>query len=102
MPDTLTDSPVSTAASTAEPVLRVRNLSVSFPGRRGVLKALDDISFDLAPGEILGMVGESGAGKSMTGLAVQRLLEPPGHISGGEVHLLGQRIDQLPETQMER
>ncbi len=102
MPDTLTDSPMSTAASTAEPVLRVRNLSVSFPGRRGVLKALDDISFDLAPGEILGMVGESGAGKSMTGLAVQRLLEPPGHISGGEVHLLGQRIDQLPEAQMER
>ncbi len=103
MPDTAPAEAVAAAAPrTAEPVLSVRNLSVSFPGRRGVLKALDDISFDLAPGEILGMVGESGAGKSMTGLAVQRLLEPPGHISGGEVHLLGARIDQLPESQMER
>ncbi|NYS24560.1 ABC transporter ATP-binding protein [Rhodobacteraceae bacterium 2376] len=102
MPDTAPAEAVATASPTAEPVLSVRNLSVSFPGRRGVLKALDDISFDLAPGEILGMVGESGAGKSMTGLAVQRLLEPPGHISGGEVHLLGARIDQLPESQMER
>ena len=97
-----TTTAVTSAASPAQPVLSVRNLSVSFPGRRGVLKALDDVSFDLAPGEILGMVGESGAGKSMTGLAVQRLLEPPGQISGGEVHLLGQRIDQLPEAQMER
>lgn len=102
MTETLTASSADSTENGIEPVLSVRNLSVSFPGRRGTLKALDDISFDLAPGEILGMVGESGAGKSMTGLAVQRLLEPPGHISGGEVHLLGQKIDQLPETEMER
>ena len=58
--------------------------------------ALDDISFDIAPGEILGVVGESGAGKSLTGAAIIGLLEPPGRIAGGEILLEGQRIDNLP------
>ena len=76
-------------------LLQVKNLVVEFPHRRGTLRALDHISFDIAPGEILGLVGESGAGKSLTGAAIIGLLEPPGRIAGGEIHLEGQRIDQL-------
>ena len=82
------------------PDLSVRDLEVEFPTRRGVLKALDRISFDIARGEILGVVGESGAGKSLTGAAIIGLLEPPGRISGGEVRLHGERIDHLPREAM--
>jgi peptide/nickel transport system ATP-binding protein len=82
------------------PVLSVRNLRVEFPTRRGTLVAVDDISFDIAPGEVLGVVGESGAGKSLTGTAVIGLLEPPGRIAGGEVRLKGERIDNLPKDKM--
>ncbi len=82
------------------PLLEVRHLRVEFPGRRGTLLALDDISFDIAPGEILGVVGESGAGKSLTGAAIIGLLEPPGRIAGGEIRLDGQRIDNLPYERM--
>ena len=81
-------------------LLQVKNLIVEFPGRRGTLRALDDISFDIAPGEILGVVGESGAGKSLTGAAIIGLLEPPGRIGGGQILLEGQRIDNLPYEQM--
>ncbi|WP_439575780.1 ABC transporter ATP-binding protein [Phreatobacter sp.] len=84
------------------PVLSVRDLVVQFPTRRGILTAVDGISFDIAPGEVLGVVGESGAGKSMTGTAVIGLLEPPGRIAGGEVLLRGERIDNLPADQMRR
>jgi peptide/nickel transport system ATP-binding protein len=82
------------------PLLEVRHLRVEFPSRRGTLLALDDISFDIAPGEILGVVGESGAGKSLTGAAIIGLLEPPGRIAGGEIVLEGERIDKLNESQM--
>jgi peptide/nickel transport system ATP-binding protein len=92
-------SATATAASTA-PLLQVKHLRVEFPTRRGTLLALDDISFDIAPGEILGVVGESGAGKSLTGAAIIGLLEPPGRIAGGEILLAGQRIDNLPYEQM--
>src|SRR6476661_5224293 len=71
------------------PVLSVRNLKVEFPTRRGILTAIDDISFDIGPGEVLGVVGESGAGKSITGTAIIGLIEPPGHIAAGEVLLRG-------------
>jgi peptide/nickel transport system ATP-binding protein len=79
-----------------DPLLEVRNLVVEFPTRRGTLRALDGISFDIAPGEILGVVGESGAGKSLTGAAIIGLLEPPGRIAGGKIRFEGQRIDDLP------
>ncbi len=81
-------------------LLQVKNLIVEFPSRRGTLRALDDISFEIAPGEILGVVGESGAGKSLTGAAIIGLLEPPGRIGGGQILLEGQRIDNLPYEQM--
>ena len=86
----------------AGPILEVRDLRVEFPTRRGTLTALDDVSFDIAPGEVLGVVGESGAGKSMTGAAIIGLLEPPGRIAGGQILLNGRRIDNLPYEQMRR
>ena len=84
------------------PLLEVDRLRVEFPSRRGTLVALDDISFDIAPGEILGVVGESGAGKSLTGAAIIGLLEPPGRIAGGQIRLAGERIDHLPPEAMRR
>ena len=81
-------------------LLQVQNLIVEFPGRRGTLRALDDISFEIAPGEILGVVGESGAGKSLTGASIIGLLEPPGRIASGQILLEGQRIDNLAQDQM--
>ena len=83
-------------------VLSVRNLKVEFPTRRGILTAIDDVSFEIAPGEVLGVVGESGAGKSITGTAIIGLIEPPGRIAGGEVLLRGQRIDNLPPDEMRK
>ncbi len=81
-------------------LLQVKNLVVEFPNRRGTLRALDDISFDIAPGEILGVVGESGAGKSLTGAAIIGLLEPPGRIASGEILLEGRKINGLPAHEM--
>lgn len=81
-------------------LLQVKNLVVEFPHRRGTLRALDDISFEIAPGEILGVVGESGAGKSLTGAAIIGLLEPPGRVASGEILLEGQRIDNLGHEAM--
>ncbi|QBM29981.1 ABC transporter ATP-binding protein [Hydrogenophaga pseudoflava] len=83
-------------------LLQVKNLVVEFPGRRGTLRALDDVSFDIAPGEILGVVGESGAGKSLTGASIIGLLEPPGRIAGGEILLEGRRIDDLPFAELRK
>ncbi|MCD8512896.1 MAG: ABC transporter ATP-binding protein [Nitrincola sp.] len=89
-------------AKMTEPLLSVRDLVVEFPKRKIKLTALDKVSFDIYPGEILGMVGESGAGKSLTGAAIIGLLEPPGHVASGEIWLKDQRIDQLPYEQMRR
>ena len=84
------------------PLLQVNNLVVEFTNRHGTLRALDEVSFDIAPGEILGVVGESGAGKSLTGAAIIGLLEPPGKVAGGEILLDGQRIDNLPPHEMRK
>ena len=84
------------------PLLEVRNLRVEFPTRRGNLVALDDVSFDIAPGEILGVVGESGAGKSLTGAAIIGLLDPPGRVASGEIRFDGRRIDNLPYDEMRK
>jgi peptide/nickel transport system ATP-binding protein len=81
-------------------LLDVQNLVVEFPTRRGVLRALDEISFAIEPGEILGVVGESGAGKSLTGAAIIGLLEPPGRVASGQILFDGKRIDQLTQEQM--
>lgn len=86
----------------AEPVVSVRNLGVEFVTRRGILRAIDGVSFDIMPGEVLGVVGESGAGKSVTGSAIIGLIEPPGRIAGGEILLHGKRIDNLPAEEMRK
>jgi peptide/nickel transport system ATP-binding protein len=88
--------------SDAEPLLEVEHLRVEVPTRRGVLVAVDDVSFSIAPGEVLGVVGESGAGKSLTGAAIIGLLEPPLRIAGGQVRFAGRRIDDLPYQAMRR
>jgi peptide/nickel transport system ATP-binding protein len=80
--------------------LDVRGLSVEFPTRKGVLTALSDVSLTIKRGEILGVVGESGAGKSMTGMAVLGLLEPPGRVASGEIRIGGKRTDNLGEAEM--
>ena len=83
-------------------VLELKGLNVEFPTRRGVLQALNEVSFSIGAGEILGVVGESGAGKSLTGAAIIGLLEPPGRISGGEIWLGERRIDTLSDNEMRK
>jgi len=83
-------------------LLSVERLRVEFPTRRGLLVAVDDVSFAIAPGEVLGVVGESGAGKSLTGAAIIGLIDPPGRIGAGRVLLDGRRIDNLPAEAMRR
>ncbi len=76
-------------------LLSVQNLSISLSTRRGEVTVIDDLSFEVDAGEVLGVVGESGAGKSLTGMAILRLLDPPLAQSGGEIRFDGRRMDAL-------
>lgn len=87
---------------TAPHVLNIRNLRVAFPSKDGDFHAVDDISLEVGKGEIVGVIGESGAGKSMTGSAVIGLIDPPGRIVSGQILLHGERIDNLPEKALEK
>ena len=80
------------------PLLSVEEMVVEFPNRRGALTALRGVSFQINPGEVLGIVGESGAGKSVTGSAIIGLIDPPGRMAGGKVFLEGERIDDLSDA----
>jgi peptide/nickel transport system ATP-binding protein len=91
---------MSAPPAPALPLLSVANLRVEFPTRRGTLAAVQDVSFTIAAGEVLGIVGESGAGKSVTGAAIIGLIDPPGRISNGEIRLGDRRIDHLPHAAM--
>jgi ABC-type glutathione transport system ATPase component len=84
------------------PVLSIKDLVVDFPFHDEVFRAVNGVTFDIMPGEVVGVVGESGAGKSMTGSAVIGLIERPGRITGGEIRLKGERIDNLSEEQKAR
>lgn len=86
----------------SDAVLSIRNLTVEIPTRGGILRPVDQINYDINRGEILGIVGESGAGKSMAGNAVIGLLNRPAKITGGEIWLNGTRIDQLEGEDMRR
>ena len=83
-------------------ILDIHNLRLEIPTRRGTLVALNDVSLSVEAGEILGLVGESGAGKSLTGLSITGLLEPPCRITGGQIVMEGRRIDNLPHSHMRR
>jgi peptide/nickel transport system ATP-binding protein len=87
---------------TGTPLLAVDRLRVEFPTRAGTLVAVDGVSLEIAPGEVLGVVGESGAGKSLTGAAIIGLIDPPGRIGAGEVRLGERRIDNLAPEEMRR
>jgi ABC-type dipeptide/oligopeptide/nickel transport system ATPase component len=82
------------------PLLDVQDLTVVFPGRRSAVTAVDQISFQIAPGETLGLVGESGSGKSVTAFAILRLLQPPGRVTGGRILFEGRDLLQLTEREM--
>lgn len=86
----------------SNPLLHVNQLRIEIPTRQRTLVAVDDISFHIDAGEVLGVVGESGAGKSITGAALIGLLEPPIRIAGGQISLAGKRIDNLTVEQMRR
>lgn len=86
----------------SDAVLSIRGLSVEIPTRAGIVKPVDGVSYDIQAGEILGIVGESGAGKSMAGNAVIGLLNPPAHIAAGEIWLNGSRIDALKGEDMRK
>jgi oligopeptide/dipeptide ABC transporter ATP-binding protein len=81
-------------------LLEVKNLRTQFPTRAGLVKAVDDVSFYLDRGELLGLVGESGCGKSMTALSIMRLIAPPGRIAGGEVLFDGRDLLKLSDAAM--
>ena len=79
------------------PVLEVEGLRVAFEHPRGLVRAVDDVSFSLLPGERFGLAGESGSGKSTLALAILRMIKPPGHIEAGEVRFLGAPVAELDE-----
>src|SRR5690606_19049236 len=86
-----------------EPVLDIRNLKVDFVTRRGVAHVLDDVSFSVAAGELLAIVGESGCGKSMTALSILGLIpSPPGRIVGGSILFQGRDLTRLRQSELRR
>lgn len=89
--------------SASKPLLRVDGLAVVFQTDQGVARAVDHVSFTLDTGRTLALVGESGCGKSVTALALLRLIpSPPGHIAAGEIYFDGQSLRELPEAAMRR
>src|SRR5829696_3199408 len=91
----------STADTNGRPLLEVKNLKTQFFTQDGIVRAVDDISFYVMPGETLGIVGESGCGKSMTGLSIMRLIpNPPGKIVNGEVVFNGRDVIKMSEEQV--
>jgi len=89
------------ASRMTEIVVSVRELQTTFHTRAGPVRAVDGISYDIGKGRTLGIVGESGCGKSVTSYSVMRLIEPPGEITGGAVLLHGEDLLSLPEERMQ-
>jgi peptide/nickel transport system ATP-binding protein len=101
---TETQAPVHSTANRPgpQPLLEVRNLTVEYVTDAGPVRAVDNVSFEIAPGEVFGLAGESGCGKSTVALALLRLLQAPAIITGGDVHFQGQDILAMSDDQLER
>jgi oligopeptide/dipeptide ABC transporter ATP-binding protein len=84
----------------SKPLLEVKGLKTYFYTEDGVVRAVDGVSFEVYPGEVLGLVGESGCGKSVTSLSIMRLISKPGRIDEGEILLDGENLLKLPEDEM--
>jgi peptide/nickel transport system ATP-binding protein/oligopeptide transport system ATP-binding protein len=84
------------------PLLEIQHLSTVFPTEAGIARAVDDVSLSVDKGKVLGIVGESGCGKSITALSMLRLIPPPGRIAGGKILLDGQNLLDLKESQMQQ
>ena len=91
---------MSAAGATRSPLLKVDSLKTHFFTKAGVVKAVDDVSFTVARGEVLGLVGESGSGKSMTGYSIMGLIDPPGRIVAGNLHLDGRDLRMMSEEDL--
>ena len=103
IPATLAEPPQMSKPATTPPLLSVRDLRIDFGTERGAVTAVDGISFDLKAGEVLGLVGESGCGKSVTALAIMGLLpNPPGRIAGGQILFAGRDLVTTSRAQMRR
>ena len=89
-----------TEQALTEPVLEVDGLRTHFFAKAGVVKAVDDVSFTVIRGEVLGLVGESGSGKSMTGYSIMGLVDPPGRIVAGDLHLEGRDLRVMSEEDL--
>jgi peptide/nickel transport system permease protein len=83
-----------------EPLLSVRGLTTVFPTRAGTIEAVRDVSFELAPGQVLGVVGESGSGKSTLGLSIIQLLDAPGRVTQGEIRFMGRDLARVGNAEM--
>ncbi|MGQ9888280.1 MAG: ABC transporter ATP-binding protein [Aggregatilineales bacterium] len=97
---TQTYAQAASAAADEQPLLTVRNLSVEYRTRRGVIKAVDDVSFEIYPNEVFGLAGESGCGKSTIALAVTRIHKPPAYITGGEIRFKGIDILAMSDEEL--
>ena len=86
--------------STNKPLLEVKNLKTYFYTEDGIVRAVDGVNFEVYPGEVLGIVGESGCGKSVTSLSIMRLISKPGRVDAGEILLDGENLLTLPEEEM--
>src|SRR2546422_9141174 len=95
-------APAGLAAAPAKPLLEIDNLQTHFFTAAGVVRAVDGVSYDVRAGEVLGVVGESGCGKSVTALSILRLVaDPPGRIVGGAIRFAGTNLLDLSEGEME-
>ena len=103
MTDTAEKEPTASATATGETILSVQNLSTEFRSRKGSIRAVDGMSFDLKKGEILSIVGESGSGKSVTSLSIMGLLPyPAGHIAEGRILFEGRDLTALSDREMRK
>src|ERR1035437_3464635 len=87
-------------APNLDPVLAVQNLRVYYDTPQGPVKAVDGVSFELRPGERMGLIGESGSGKTTMAIAIMRLIQPPGRIAGGQVRLGGRDVLAMGEEDL--